>query len=128
MARVDEGKPAVAPEPAARGLSPTVKALGVVSLFSDVSSEMVYPINPVFLTAVLHAPAWALGIIEGIAESTASLLKLYSGWFSDRIGRRKPLTIAGYGFGALGKPLIALSQAWPHMLGARFLDRVGKGL
>jgi MFS family permease len=105
-----------------------VKALGVVSLLTDVSSEMVYPVNPAFLTRVLGAPAWTVGIIEGIAESTASLLKLYSGWLSDRMGRRKPLTLAGYAFGALGKPLMAAAGAWGHVLGARFLDRLGKGL
>lgn len=109
-------------------LSPTVKTLGVVSLFADVSSEMVYPLNPVFVTRVLGAPPWALGLIEAIAESTASILKLFAGRWSDRIGRRKPFAVAGYALGALGKPLIALSTLWPHVLGARFIDRVGKGL
>jgi MFS family permease len=111
-----------------KGLSPTVRALGVVSLFSDVSSEMVYPLNPGFITQVLGAPAWALGLIEGVAESTASLLKLYSGWLSDRIGRRKPFAVAGYALGAAGKPLIAVAGAWWHVLAARFVDRFGKGL
>ena len=69
-------------------LSPTVKTLGVVSLCTDVSSEMVYPLNPIFLTQVLRAPAWTVGLIEGLAESVASILKLYSGWLSDRTGRR----------------------------------------
>lgn len=109
-------------------LSPTIRVLGVVSLLTDLSSEMVYPINAVFLTRVLGAPAWAVGLVEGTAESTASLLKLYGGYLSDRTGRRKPLTLAGYGLAALAKPLIALSGVWGHMLGARFLDRVGKGL
>lgn len=111
-----------------RPLNRTVRALGVVSLLADVSSEMVYPINPIFITRVLGAPAWALGLIEGIAESTASLLKLYSGWLSDRAGRRKPFAVAGYALGAVGKPIIAISSAWWHVLGARFVDRVGKGL
>jgi len=119
---------ATEPSRATTGLSPTVKALGVVSLCTDVSSEMVYPINPVFLRNVLHAPAWAIGLIEGIAESTASLLKLYSGWLSDRMGRRKPFTVVGYGMAAFAKPLIAMAGAWWHVLGARFLDRFGKGL
>lgn len=115
-------------EKGSQPLSPTVKALGVVSLFADVSSEMVYPLNPVFVTRVLGAPAWALGIIEAVAESTASILKLYAGRWSDRAGRRKPFAVAGYGFGAVGKPLIALASAWPQVLFARFVDRLGKGL
>lgn len=110
------------------GLTPTVKALGVVSLFTDISSEMVYPLNPVFMTAVLGAPVWAVGLVEGIAESTASLLKLWSGWLSDRAGLRKPFAVAGYGLSALAKPLMAVAAFWPHVLGARFLDRVGKGV
>lgn len=74
----------------------TVRSLGWVSLFTDLSSEMVYPITPIFLTTVLGAPAWTVGVIEGVAESTASLLKLYSGWLSDRAERRKPFVVAGY--------------------------------
>lgn len=109
-------------------LSPTVRTLGIVSFLADVSSEMVYPLNPLFLTTVLGAPAWALGLIEGVAESTASLLKLYSGWLSDRLGRRKPPTVAGYALGAAGKPLVALAGAWWQVLAARFVDRLGKGL
>lgn len=109
-------------------LSPTVRLLALVSLLTDISSEMVYPLNPVFLTRVLGAPAWTVGLIEGIAESTASLLKLYSGWLSDRAGKRKPFAVAGYGLAAVSKPLIALAATWEHVLGARFLDRVGKGL
>jgi MFS family permease len=109
-------------------LSPTVRALGLVSLCTDMSSEMVYPITPIFLTRVLGAPPWTVGLIEGVAESTASLLKLYSGWMSDRLGQRKPFAIAGYGLAAISKPLIAVAGAWGHVLGARFLDRTGKGL
>ncbi len=106
----------------------TVRSLGWVSLFTDLSSEMVYPITPIFLTTVLGAPAWTVGIIEGVAESTASLLKLYSGWLSDRADRRKPFVVAGYGLAALSKPLIGLAGGWGQVLGARFLDRAGKGL
>ncbi len=112
----------------AEGLSPTVRALGVVSLFTDISSEMVYPITPLYLTRALGAPTWTVGLIEGIAESTAGLLKLYSGWLSDRMGRRKPFAVGGYGMAAVAKPIMALAQQWPHVLGARFLDRAGKGL
>lgn len=109
-------------------LSPTIKTLGIVSMLSDVSSEMVYPLNPLFITRVLGAPAWVLGLIEGIAESTASLLKLYSGRLSDRAGKRKPYAVAGYSLGAAGKPLIALAGAWWQVLAARFVDRMGKGI
>jgi MFS family permease len=89
---------------------------------------MVYPITPILLTRVLGAPAWTIGLIEGIAESTASLLKLYSGWLSDRYGRRKPFVMAGYGLAAVSKPLIAFANSWGFVLCARFLDRTGKGL
>jgi MFS family permease len=109
-------------------LSRTVIALGVVSLFTDIASEMVYTQVPVFLTVVLAAPATAVGLIEGVAESAASLLRLVSGWLSDRSGRRKPLTVLGYTFGAIAKPLLALATVWPVVLLLRFLDRVGKGL
>jgi len=106
----------------------TVRALGAVSFLADVSSEMVYAANPALLTRVLGAAPWAVGVIEGIAESTASLLRLYAGWLSDRIGRRKPLTLAGYGLGAVSKPLIGLATGWGGVLVGRFLDRAGKGL
>ncbi|NJK48536.1 MFS transporter [Candidatus Gracilibacteria bacterium] len=109
-------------------LSRTVRLLGFISLCTDLASEMVYPLTPSFLTRVLGAPAWTVGIVEGVAESTASLLKFYSGWLSDRVGQRKPFAVAGYGLGAIAKPLIALSGVWVQVLGARFLDRVGKGL
>ena len=89
---------------------------------------MVYPITPIFLTSVLGAPIWTVGVIEGIAESAASLLKLYSGWLSDRVGQRKPFAVTGYGLGAISKLGLALSAGWGTVLGARLLDRVGKGL
>ena len=109
-------------------LTPTVRALGWVSLCSDFASKMVYPITPIFLTSALGAPVWTVGVIEGIAESVASLLKLYSGWLSDRVGQRKPFAIAGYGLGALSKLGLALSASWVAVLGSRLLDRLGKGL
>ncbi|WP_395142736.1 MFS transporter [Armatimonas sp.] len=108
-------------------LPATVKALGFVSLLTDLSSEMVYPINGQLLR-MLGAPAWVLGLIEGLAESTASILKLYSGTLSDRMGRRKPLALLGYGLAALSKPLIGAAGVWPQVLAARLLDRTGKGL
>ncbi|TAJ20736.1 MAG: MFS transporter [Dehalococcoidia bacterium] len=89
---------------------------------------MIYPLVPIFLTTTLGAPVAVVGLIEGIAESTASLLKLASGWFSDRIGRRMPLVISGYGVAALGKFMLALASAWPLVLAARFIDRFGKGV
>ncbi|MBB6053388.1 MFS transporter [Armatimonas rosea] len=110
-----------------RPLPATVKALGLVSLLTDLSSEMVYPLNGRLLR-LLGAPAWALGLIEGLAEATASTLKLYSGTVSDRMGRRKPLALLGYGLAALSKPLIGVAGGWPLVLGARLLDRTGKGL
>jgi MFS family permease len=109
-------------------LSPTVKALGLVSLCTDFSSEMVYPINPIFLTTVLGASPAVIGLIEGVAESVASLLKLYSGYLSDRMGARKPLTLWGYGLAAISKPLIGVAGAWSEVFAARLLDRTGKGL
>jgi MFS family permease len=105
-----------------------VVALGVVSLFTDVASEMIYTQVPIFLTQVLGARAEVVGLIEGAAESAASLLRLVSGRWSDLAGRRKPLTVAGYGFGAIAKPLLFLATGWPAVLALRFLDRVGKGL
>ena len=112
----------------ARGLTRTVKALGWVSLLTDFASKMVYPLTPIFLTNVLGAPVWTVGVIEGIAESAASILKLYSGWLSDWVGQRKPFALAGYGLGTLSKLGLALSGTWIHVLGARLFDRIGKGL
>ncbi|MDH3307702.1 MAG: MFS transporter [Acidimicrobiia bacterium] len=111
-----------------RGLPRTVVALGVVSFLTDLSSEMIYPLLPVFLVDVLGAGAIALGTIEGIAESTAAILKVVSGWWTDRLPRRKPLVVAGYSLSGLVRPLIGLAVAWPVVVLLRFADRVGKGL
>lgn len=116
-----------APSPQS-GLSRTIRILGVVSLCTDLANKMVYPITPIFLTVVLGAPAWSVGVIAGIAESAASLLKLYSGWLSDRVGQRKLFAVTGYGLGAISKLALALATAWGYVLGARLIDRVGKGL
>lgn len=110
------------------GVPRAVVILGLVSLFADVSSEMVYPLLPLFLTTTLGAPALAVGLIEGVAEGTASFLKLVSGRASDRIGRRRPFVVWGYGLSATAKPLLAAAFAWPAVLGVRFVDRFGKGL
>jgi MFS family permease len=110
------------------GLPGSVWALGFVSLFADISSEMIHGLLPTFLVSVLGASAETVGLIEGIGESTASISKLFSGVLSDRLGRRKALTIVGYGLGALSKPLFALAPSAAFVLGARFTDRIGKGI
>jgi MFS family permease len=110
------------------GLPGDVWALGFVSLFADVSSEMIHGLLPTFLVSVLGASAETVGLIEGIGESTASMSKLFSGVVSDRLGRRKALTLFGYGLGALSKPLFALAPTAAFVLAARFSDRVGKGI
>jgi len=105
-----------------------VWALGWVSFFTDVSTEIVYPLLPIFLTTTLGASMAFVGLVEGIAETTASLLKIASGWWSDRVQKRKPLMIAGYGLSALTRPLIAIAMTGGQVLGARFIDRIGKGI
>ena len=106
----------------------TVVALGFVSFFTDLSSEMIYPLLPAFLVTVLGAGAVALGTIEGIAESTAAVLKVFSGRWADRMSRRKPLIVSGYGLSGLMRPLIGLAISWPLVVVLRFADRIGKGL
>ena len=109
------------------GISKNVFVLGLVSFFNDVASEMIYPIVPIFLTSVLGAPVAIVGLIEGIAESTASVLKVVSGWLSDKWRKRKPFVVAGYAFSAISKILLSLAYSWPFVLFARFVDRFGKG-
>jgi len=94
----------------------TVIALGFASFFTDFSSEMIYPLLPVFLTTVLGAGAISLGIIEGVAESTASLFKVVSGIWTDRARRRMPFILAGYGLAGLVRPLIGLAGSWHTVL------------
>jgi len=110
------------------GLSRNVFFTGLVSLFMDISSEMVYPLVPLFLTNVIGATKTAVGIIEGIAEATASLLKVFSGWLADRFGRKKLLMTLGYATSAASRPVIAVSGTWFQVLTARFIDRFGKGI
>jgi MFS family permease len=105
-----------------------VVALAAVSFFTDLSSEMIYPLLPLFLTATLGASATALGAIEGAAETTAALLKLASGWWSDRVRRRKPLVLAGYGIASAVRPLVAFAASSGQVLAIRLADRVGKGI
>lgn len=111
-----------------QGIRRNVFFLGLVSLFNDISSEMLYPIVPIFLRDVLGAPMAVVGLIEGVAESTASILKGVSGSLSDKLGRRLPFVFSGYSFSALSKPILAVAYAWQIVLFARFLDRFGKGI
>ncbi len=105
-----------------------IVALGLVSLLTDFSSDMIYPLLPVFLTATLGAGPAALGIIEGVAEATASFLKLFSGAWSDRAGKKKPLVLAGYLLSSVARPLVGFATSWLHVLSVRFSDRIGKGI
>lgn len=113
---------------ALRGLPRTVWLVALISLVNDSASEMLYPLVPLVLTSVLMAGPKALGLIEGIAEATASLLKLFSGVVVDRTRRHKPWIVVGYALAGFGRPLIALVTSWPALLAIRFADRVGKGL
>ena len=105
-----------------------VIALGLVSLFMDVSSELVHSVLPLFLTSLLGVSALWVGIVEGIAESTAAIVKIFSGAISDFIGKRKPLLLLGYGLALLTRPLFPLAQSFSVVLLARFVDRIGKGI
>src|SRR5688572_14609046 len=105
-----------------------VWALGFVSLFMDISSEMIHALLPVFLVTVLGASAAAVGLLEGTAEALAQITKVFSGTLSDRLGRRKLLTVVGYGLAALTKPLFALAPSPAWIFAARGIDRVGKGI
>jgi MFS family permease len=113
---------------AMRGITKNVVGISLVSFFNDIASEMIYPVVPIFLTTVLGAPVTVVGLIEGIAESTAGILRVFSGWFSDKFQRRKPFMIAGYGLSSLSKIIMAVSVHWSMILGGRFLDRFGKGV
>lgn len=106
----------------------TVAILGVVSLLNDLSTEMILPLLPLFLVGPLAAPVWAVGLMEGLGEATAALVRGASGVASDRVRRRLPFLVAGYGGSGLAKPAFALAAAWPHLVLLRFLDRAGKGL
>jgi len=105
-----------------------VVAISLVSLLNDASSEIIYPMLPAFLALALGASPKAIGIVEGVAESVSSLLKLFSGYLSDRTGRRKGLVVFGYGLASVVRPLLALATSWYQVLAVRFTDRVGKGL
>jgi MFS family permease len=116
------------PAAASAGIPRAVWVLGYVSLFMDVSSEMIHSLLPVFMVSSLGASAFAVGIVEGIAEATALIVRVFSGALSDFLGRRKALAVAGYGLGALAKPLFALAVSVHWVFVARFMDRIGKGI
>jgi MFS family permease len=102
--------------------------LALTSFFADVSSEMLYPVLPVFLTQDLAAPASVVGIVEGAAEATQNIIQGASGWFADRMGRNKPTALAGYALAALAKPAMGLAAVWPQVLAGRVADRLGTGI
>lgn len=110
------------------GINRNVLSLGWVSLFTDMSSQMIFPLIPLFLANVLGVGKEVIGLIEGTAESTASILKVLSGWISDRLGKRKALVFVGYTFSTLSKIIFGFSTIWQHVFMGRLLDRVGKGI
>lgn len=111
-----------------RSLSPTVFALSLVSLLNDTSSEIIYPLLPAFLALTLGASPFAIGLIEGFAESIASILKLFSGYLSDKFGNRKLPVFLGYSLAAVVRPLLSFVTSWPQVLVVRMTDRIGKGI
>jgi MFS family permease len=127
----DPAPPSAAPAPESgekRPIHPNVKALGAASLLTDISSEMVLPVLPLFLTETLRASVTSLGVIEGVAESAASLLRPATGWASDRLGMRKPFIVSGYALSSISKAGFALAQSWGGVFGLRFGDRLGKAI
>ena len=110
------------------GLSKPVWLLGWISFFTDMASEMIYPLLPLFLTRTLGGTAMSLGVIEGVAEAANSALKVFSGWLTDRSGQPKKLVLGGYGLSSAARPLIGLVTTWPQVLALRFTDRLGKGI
>ncbi len=110
------------------GLSRNIFLLGLVSLFTDLGSQMVFPLIPLFLTSVLGASAFSVGLIDGFSEAVASLFKVFSGFYSDKLSKRKPFVLFGYSLSSLAKPLIAFSSSWGMVLFFRVIERIGKGL
>jgi MFS family permease len=110
------------------GLNPNVFFLGMVSLLTDVSSEMIFTLVPLFLRNVLKAPFIAIGLIGGLSESVDAIFRIFSGWLSDKVGKRKPLAVLGYSISTIAKPFMYLAGSWGAVLGVRFGDRVGKGI
>jgi len=110
------------------GLNPNVFFLGIVSLLTDVSSEMIFTLVPLFLSNVLKAPFTVIGLIGGLSESVDAIFRIFSGWISDKVGKRKPLTVLGYSISTIAKPFMYLATSWGAVLGIRFSDRIGKGV
>jgi MFS family permease len=110
------------------GLNPNVFFLGVVSLLTDISSEMIFTLVPLFLFNVLRVGTPIIGLVGGLSESADAILRIFSGWLSDRVGRRKPLAVAGYTVSTIAKPFMYLASSWGGVLAIRFGDRVGKGI
>jgi MFS family permease len=111
-----------------KGITKNVVGISLVSFFNDIASEMVYPIVPIFLTSVIGAPVAIVGLIEGIAESTAAVLRVLSGWLSDKFQKRKPFMLLGYTLSTLSKLIMAVAYHWSVVLTGRFVDRFGKGI
>jgi MFS family permease len=109
------------------GLSRNTVLLAFASLFADISTEMLYPVLPTFLTQTLKANGSVVGLVEGVASATQNIVQGFSGWLSDKLQKRKPIALVGYILAALAKPLIGFSTAWQGVLAARFLDRLGSG-
>ena len=110
------------------GLNPNVFFLGIVSLLTDVSSEMIFTLLPLFLRNVLRAPFTAIGLVGGLSESIDAIFRIFSGWLSDKVGKRKPLAVLGYSISTIAKPFMYLVSSWGGVLAIRFSDRVGKGI
>lgn len=111
-----------------RRISRNVFFLGWVSFFNDIASEMIYPLIPIFLTSSLQVPVSIVGLIEGIAEATVSIFRVFSGWISDKVGRRKIFVVSGYFTSAISKLILSIANSWIIVLIARFMDRLGKGI
>jgi MFS family permease len=109
------------------GITRDTVLLAFTSLFSDISSEMLYPVLPIFLTQMLHAGGSVVGLVEGIAQATQNIIQGFSGWLSDKLQKRKSLAVAGYLLSAIAKPLMGFAHIWQGVLGGRFLDRLGAG-
>ncbi len=110
------------------GLNPNIFFLGIVSLLTDISSEMIFTLVPLFLRNVLGAATTVVGLVGGLSESADAIFRIFSGWFSDRIGKRKLLAVLGYSISTVAKPFMYLATTWGMVLGIRFGDRVGKGV
>ena len=110
------------------GLNPNVFFLGIVSLLTDVSSEMIFTLVPLFLSNVLGAATTIIGLIGGLSESIDAIFRIFSGWFSDKVAKRKPLALLGYSISTVAKPFMYLASTWGVVLAVRFGDRIGKGI